>query len=146
KVELTAKKQLHIQNVRTEPHVNEKSVTVDTTLRNQQKNARTGGMPEEITENTERVVAFKIKRVRVGPGESRQSMKLSLGDDAQLWDEFNHATYTVNARLDVSKAISNDTYTTSFGLREITAENGAIYINGQQVFFRGTLECNVFPL
>lgn len=146
KVELTAKNQLHIQHVRTEPHVRDKSVTVSTTLRNRQKKARKGRLQVEITDNTGRVIVSRTERTRVTPGESRQSMKLSLGDDAQLWDEFNHTTYTVNARFDASGATSTDRYTTSFGLREITAKNEAIYINGQQVFFRGTLECNIFPL
>src|SRR5690606_29315650 len=33
-----------------------------------------------------------------------------------------------------------------FGLREITANNSEIQVNGRRVFMRGTLECAIFPL
>lgn len=146
KLQLTAKHKLHIKTVHTKPQVSDKSVTVSTTLRNKQTKAINGRLQIEITDKTGRMVVSQTTSVRVPPGESTETAKLALGNDAQLWDEFSNATYTVNSHFDSSKPASTDSYTTSFGLREITTQNGAIHINGQPVFLRGTLECNIFPL
>ena len=65
---------------------------------------------------------------------------LPLGPDAPLWDEFQPALFQFGATLgESSKSIS-------FGMRQIATQGREFVLNGQPVFFRGTLECCVFPL
>ena len=60
-------------------------------------------------------------------------------NDMLLWDEFHPNLYqlTVNA--------GDDTYETTFGLRQISIEGRQFYINGRPLFLRGTVENCLFP-
>jgi len=67
------------------------------------------------------------------------SGEIQLGDNAPLWDEFHPALQQLTAKL---VAISR---TVTFGLREIATQGTQFTVNGRKTFFRGTLECCVFP-
>ncbi len=80
-----------------------------------------------------------------------------LGDDAQMWDEFNPALYelTVDLELQIKgegrgargeEAIVSDRRVITFGLREIGTQGTQITLNQRPIFLRGTLECCIFPL
>ncbi len=66
-----------------------------------------------------------------------------LGPEAPSWDEFHPALYRVTASVNGEPPSSR---TASFGLREIGASGTQFVINGRKAFFRGTLECAVFPM
>jgi hypothetical protein len=63
-----------------------------------------------------------------------------LGDNAKPWDEFSPRLYTLSAKLGDSAEAD-----ATFGLREISAQGTQFIVNGRKTFFRGTLECCVFP-
>lgn len=65
---------------------------------------------------------------------------LDLGPTAQLWDEFSPALYRLTATLPTGESAS-----TTFGLRDITTRDTRFILNGRPIYFRGTLECCVFP-
>jgi hypothetical protein len=65
--------------------------------------------------------------------------EISLGDSAQLWDEFHPALQHLTARLGDAE------FHVPFGLREISTQGTQFTINGQKTFFRGTLDCCIFP-
>ncbi len=67
-------------------------------------------------------------------------VEIDLGGDVALWDEFSPTLYRVTAKLD-----GGHTCETTFGLREVTTEGTTFRINGRPLFFRGTLECAIFP-
>lgn len=69
---------------------------------------------------------------------------LELGDDVELWDEFSPRLYTLRATCTTGKHA--DTQAVTFGLRELSASDGHLTVNGNRVFLRGTLECCIFPL
>jgi hypothetical protein len=89
-----------------------------------------------------------------GGSEARQSAKpgpdgtfaatLALGPDAAAWDEFNPALYELTATLQTGGA-SGPAQHARFGLRDITARGRQFVLNGHPAFFRGTLECCIFP-
>lgn len=60
--------------------------------------------------------------------------------DLQMWDEFSPNLYT--AKL----TSGGRTIATNFGFRKISANNSQLNLNGQRVYFRGNLECVIFPL
>ena len=66
--------------------------------------------------------------------------EIPLGSQAPLWDEFHPAVMRLTARLGDAER------STAFGLREITTQGTQFAVNGRKTFFRGTLECCVFPL
>ena len=64
---------------------------------------------------------------------------ISLGNEAPLWDEFHPELLHLTARLRGAER------RVTFGLREISTQGTQFAINGQRTFFRGTLECCIFP-
>ena len=72
---------------------------------------------------------------------------IPLGEQAKLWDEFSPVLYQsrVNLRGQVNgQQFERDSMAT-FGLREISTSGTQFLINGRKTFFRGTLECCIFP-
>ncbi|MCB9121879.1 MAG: glycoside hydrolase [Caldilineaceae bacterium] len=80
-----------------------------------------------------------------------------LGDDAQVWDEFNPALYELTVELEMvirgegrgargEEEIVRDRRVVTFGLREIGTSGTQITLNNRPIFLRGTLECCIFPL
>ncbi len=64
--------------------------------------------------------------------------------DAVLWDEHNPALYTWTA--DFRSGREKDSAEGTFGMREVTGDNGLLQVNGKRIFLRGALECCIFPL
>lgn len=63
-----------------------------------------------------------------------------FADDAKLWDEFNPVMHKLTVQTGKSSK------TVNFGIRDIKIAGNDIEINGRSVFFRGTLDCCIFPL
>jgi len=81
-------------------------------------------------------------------GGSTVETECELGDIVYPWDEFTPFLYRLNARLDggLNGRLLIDDKNTTFGLREISTADTQFLINGRKAFFRGTLECCIFPL
>ena len=71
-------------------------------------------------------------------------LEIALGKTAKPWDEFNPALQKLSLHLKGAQA--DDQRTVTFGLREIGTEGKQFMLNGHPAFFRGTLECCIFPL
>jgi hypothetical protein len=71
-------------------------------------------------------------------------LNVALGKEARLWDEFQPALQKLSVQLKGDQA--DDERTVTFGLREIGTEGKQFVLNGHPAFFRGTLECCIFPL
>jgi len=84
----------------------------------------------------------------IAPEGSTVEAECSLGDVVYPWDEFSPSLYRLSARLDgrFGGRLQIDTRSTTFGLREISADGTQFLLNGRKTFFRGTLECCIFPL
>lgn len=72
------------------------------------------------------------------------------GNEVHPWDEFNPQLFELTVRLDASTVRSGpvphvQTKTMLFGFREIATDATQFTINGRKTFFRGTLECAIFP-
>jgi len=65
--------------------------------------------------------------------------QIPLGDNAALWDEFHPCLQHLIAELGGSQC------SVDFGLREIATSGTQFTMNGQKIFFRGTLDCCIFP-
>ncbi|MRG44681.1 glycoside hydrolase family 2 [Chitinophaga sp. SYP-B3965] len=67
-------------------------------------------------------------------------LEVPMGNNAALWDEFSPNLYKVTVQ------VNGETASTTFGMRQLSTENGLLQLNGRRIFLRGTLECNIFPL
>jgi hypothetical protein len=77
-------------------------------------------------------------------GSFEATLPVFVVKDLQTWDEFNPQLYTLTARLNTPSG--QHARAVAFGLREIATQGTQFLINGRKTFFRGTLECCIFPL
>ena len=70
-------------------------------------------------------------------------VEIPLGTKAALWDEFSPVLQVL--RADLESPHGRDSRTVRFGIREIGTQGTQFVLNGRKVFFRGTLECAIFP-
>lgn len=61
---------------------------------------------------------------------------------ARSWDEFRPDLYQLRARLSGSR----EEKLAQFGFRDLSTEGTQFVLNGRKTWFRGTLECSIFPL
>jgi len=81
-------------------------------------------------------------------GKGNLTVRLAMGKDVQLWDEFSPTLYQLKIALE-AEGISDgysDQYETAFGMRNFSVKDKKFILNGKNIFFRGTLECCIFPL
>ena len=70
-----------------------------------------------------------------------------LGPEVQLWDEFHPALYEVQLSLRTDSPIAAvHSRRVIFGMRKLETRGTQFVLNDRPVFFRGTLECCIFPL
>ncbi|ANQ51651.1 glycoside hydrolase family 2 [Flammeovirga sp. MY04] len=72
---------------------------------------------------------------------SKNQFEVTFKEDFDLWNEFNPTLYKL--RISDENNILREDF---FGLREVVAKGNDIFINNEKTFFRGTLECAIFPL
>src|SRR5205807_9897211 len=74
-------------------------------------------------------------------------LEINLGGNANMWDEFSPALYRLRCEIrgDVGRQPFEHEKSVAFGLREISTDGTQFTINGHKIFFRGTLECCIFP-
>lgn len=146
RLQLRAEEKLKVVALQAYPRLKDKSVNVVATLHNKLKQSKKGVLKVQVIGMNKQVIASRSIPVNLGTGSTKQEVRIPLGKDARLWDEFNPNLYVLKAHLAVPGTAVKDVSATSFGLREITNEGSTMQVNGRRVFLRGTLECNIFPL
>lgn len=135
RLELSTTSPVWIDDAQAYPNVAQKSVRLKIRLGN--ATGKPGG-------GTLKVGAQNLP-VKWEANGGRAEMEVALGDKARLWDEFTPALHKLAIRLTGDSA--DDRCTVSFGLRELGVTPDRLFtINGRKTFFRGTLECCIFPL
>ena len=142
RIELQAQwKKLNIKHVRIIPHVAERSAQIEVELENHTDGVRV--LPKweydvnvEVSSMTGQHYHTTMSKEALG---NKKIFKVNLGSDAQLWDEFHPHLYQLTIEA------GEDVYQTTFGLREISARQRQLYINGRPLFLRGTVENCCFP-
>ncbi|HVV72675.1 MAG TPA: glycoside hydrolase family 2 TIM barrel-domain containing protein, partial [Verrucomicrobiae bacterium] len=86
---------------------------------------------------------------KLAPGLSTMEITYLLGERAQscfLWDEFSPRLYSFQVRLrTLAEPRVGDDRSALVGFREISAPGSQFLINNRKTFFRGTLDCCVYP-
>jgi beta-galactosidase len=73
------------------------------------------------------------------------SLKLELGDEAQLWSDRKPVLHRASVLLKREGKV-HDEYSVRFGLRSIEAQGKQILLNGNSIYLRGYVDCCIFPL
>ncbi len=134
-ISLRATPWVGIEDLQVQPHVAARSVTVTGSVGGAA--TRPGAMEFSVDGKLTPPIAVDWA---TNAGGEAFTAEIPLGPHAPLWDEFSPALHQLTVRLGAA------TRRTTFGLREITADGPQFLINGRKTFFRGTLECCVFPL
>ena len=159
RMELRAKPPVWIDHQRIFP-ANDGSVAIKLLLRNTFGTPVSGTIAALIREqDTGKVVGTLGKKFEIPTGSNVAGAQPAeiiyhyypleitgkLAAPPRLWSEFTPAVYEVETKLALDGQPASDTATTSFGFREIGTAGTQFLLNGQKVFFRGTLECCIFP-
>ncbi|MFO1491425.1 MAG: discoidin domain-containing protein [Kiritimatiellia bacterium] len=70
--------------------------------------------------------------------------EIEFAEGTPRWDEFSPALQTLKTGLKTEQGVH--VREDRFGLRTIATEGTQFTVNGRKTFFRGTLECCIFPL
>lgn len=144
RIALEAKPSAYISSVRIVPSLETKKITAEIIVKNLAKKelkaeldlqARLVGGNERLPDSKN---SYQLKK-----GENKIQLTYAMGDNPRLWDEFNPNLYTL--RIQLKTKAGNDEFIERFGMRELTTKGTQIAVNGRPVFFRGTLECCIFP-
>ncbi|MBN2279625.1 MAG: beta-galactosidase [Candidatus Marinimicrobia bacterium] len=143
-IQLKSEPAVHFTNVQVYPNIREKTINVEVQIRNLANQAVPGNLNLKIMDRDNKVI-MDDKRITmtIDKGENIIQQKLFLGDSVEFWSEFNPKLYQLFATLNTDKGLSKQQV--DFGMRELGTEGTQITVNGQKSFFRGTLECAIFP-
>jgi len=142
-ISLTAKDILTIDDIQVYPDIDHKSVRVKGKIRNK-GNATQGKIQTLITNRKDKKTVSIEEDIELAKGETSVDFVCELGEDMELWSEFNPVVYSLSLHLKTSS--SDVSAEIPFGMREISREGSDLLLNGKKTFLRGTLECNIFPL
>ena len=145
-ISLRATSPVWIEDLQVYPQVATRSITVKGRLGNATGRAGTGRLDFVITplgfNLGKEIAGTKVAITWTAEGASFET-QIPLSSAARLWDEFNPAIYRLMVWLEGDDARA--TKGVHFGLREISTAGTQFLLNGRKTFFRGTLECCIFP-
>lgn len=147
RIELQAYPRLYADDISIYPDIHQKKAIVKLLLK------KTGSKPQQAdiklsansfnTPSVHHVPAIS-RHVTLNQEETEVTLELPMGEDVQLWDEFNPALYKLTT--EITSKEGTDKQTRTFGMREFTIKGKMFYINGRQTMLRGTVENCDFPL
>jgi hypothetical protein len=129
------------------PNIEEKSVKADIVLNNitgKEISAKIKLNAESFNSKEEHIVEPLTKEITVAKGRSHIEIIYPMGENVQLWDEFNPALYKLTAFLS-DESGNADEREIQFGMRSFSIKGTRFEINNRPVFLRGTVENCVFP-
>ena len=144
RIALEAKARAYVSTVRIVPDVKGKKVLAEVRIQNANKRTLKGTLKVEVRQSAgTSSLPEVIQECDLKKGENSIQVVYPMGDNPHLWDEFNPYLYTMNVQLETKAGI--DEWAEMFGMRELSVKGTQITINDRPVFFRGTLECCIFP-
>lgn len=144
KIRLRATENEWIEDVQVYPDIHNRSARIRISMVNASGGPTRGKLEIRITPSAGQASTPTILEYQMEGERQTEDFTLPLGQDIQLWDEFNPALY----RLSIKQVSDNGKHhrvDTRFGMREVSTKGTQITVNGRPVFLRGTLECAIFP-
>jgi len=149
-ISLKAVEAVRIEDIQVYPNVQDKKVKVILTIVNDEVPVEAKLVCQAVSVNGPRAhkTQEQSKTVALAKGTAKVEMEQPMGPEVRLWDEFEPALYklTVGLEAETGGKLLTDEQTVRFGMRDIKAKEGKLWINNRRLFLRGTLECCIFPL
>jgi hypothetical protein len=143
-IKLEASDLFYIDDLQIYPDALKKSAEVVVTVKNDNVKSAEGELSVTAVPQKGGDKTSAKDKIMVEPGKSKTvKLKIQLGDNTILWDEFTPDLYKMIAQLKNGNVTDEKTY--SFGLREFKTKGNKFIVNGSTIFLRGTLECATFP-
>ncbi|MCB1124288.1 MAG: glycoside hydrolase, partial [Verrucomicrobiae bacterium] len=150
KIQLEGRSPVWLEDIRIFPDVQSKRIQVKALLRNRTGRQAKGKISLDVNAGPE-IPALKSEPISLNfdtPSDAQEvNLVYSLGENAQLWDEFSPAVY--HAQLTLGGEVGGQSFAeesdVTFGLRMVSHDGNQLRINGRKLFLRGTLECAIFP-
>lgn len=145
-ITLVARNKVRIDGLQLRPDLARHVVEVTVHTHNGSETETPGELSlQAVPENFHGKKSLPLKfPVSLAPGDSVRQISYPMGTNVERWSEFNPKLYRLRA------ALSGDGFSSEvkevFGMREFTAAGRELFINGQPVFLRGTVDCCEFPL
>ncbi len=151
RIELQARDKVHVNDVQLYPDVEDKSVRIRLTMINDQGRQVIGTLvfkAESWNTTSEQSCRTQSQRITLDGKETHVEIVYPLGENAQLWDEFNPVLYHMHISFSGKSGKQKywDDRTVNFALRKFKTQGRQFVVNGRPTFLRGTLECCIFPL
>lgn len=132
-----------ISNVKIIPNIDKKEIEAEFSILN--TGSTTKAQLKLVAVSTDKSLSVQElnSEYNLENGVNKINVHYPMGENPLLWDEFQPNLYKLKAVLSTDK--SKDEYEDTFGMRNISTRGMHITINNKPVFFRGTLECCIFP-
>lgn len=144
-ISLQARPQVRIEHVQLYPDSKAKLVKVVAMVNNDSKKQQKASIAGSFSPQGENELKGNaIKELTLVAGVQEVEFHIPVNGEVKEWDEFNPHMYTANLVLEVKGSRSEQK--ADFGFRDFKRSGKEFHLNGVPVFFRGTLECNIFPL
>ncbi len=92
----------------------------------------------------DQIIAETTSPARLDTMTSSITCELQLGESARLWSDHDPFLYALQVELRTEAG--HDVVHDRFGLRDFSACDRQLILNGQQIFLRGYVDCCIFPL
>lgn len=136
---------VYINDVKLYPNIKTMSVKAVVEVNNTTDSYVDGDLNMYVSRNNgSSKMTSKTTKVKIKKGVSYLELVYEMGDNAQLWNEFNPVVY--QAVVSFNSKDFNSQKKENFGLREIKTSGNKMMFNDKPLFLRGTLECCIFPL
>ena len=165
RIELRATDPVWIEDVQVYPNVATKTAEVRVTIGNATGRSLSGRLAVEADDAGDRTSQARKPDVLncggdakprslwqkgdIGEGRiTKIKLDLPMGDDVKLWDEFSPhlCDLTVSLAAEDAGRTLADAKKVRFGMRNLSIKNKRFVLNGRNIFFRGTLDCCIYPL
>lgn len=148
RMELRSMPRFCIEDIQVYPDVDKRKATVHVALKNY--GSRKSGKAtlklsaRSFNSDIDHEIPPVIRPLSLSKDSLSVQIELPMGDNVQLWDEFNPTLYRLTAELSSSQG--TDTESRTFGMRKFEIKGRMFYVNGRPTLLRGTVENCDFPL
>jgi GH18 family chitinase len=142
-IELRATSPVWIEDVQVSPQVEAHTITVRGTIGTATRQPGRGEVRLDLDLAGTPSSGPKTLAVEWDASGGSFQAEIPVDPRAGTWDEFTPVLHVL--RADLESPAGRDVRTVRFGLREVSTQGTQFTINGRKTFFRGTLECAIFP-
>lgn len=138
-INLVARPQVSINDVQIFPYSQSAQIRIVTSLNNDRN--KKVNLSSYVTDGSGKKWSNSLYR----SGTTGDSLSYTIARPGNIitWSEFAPKLYELVTIIQTEYGA--DTLKTKFGIRDLKAKQGDLYLNNNRIFIRGNLECIIFP-